>query len=209
MSEKLPPQSEEKSSVIRSVTTPLAFFALAMLVIEAVLVIIATRAAQKDLTAVLIISAALIVILVVIFCYVSFKNPYLLLNTQSVNRLNDMKVRIATLEAELESMRSGLEAANRKAEALQSENESLQQEIHKFSDLKLRILALLNRASSMSLYELMNDLKLEDNEANRTEVLSAIGALGNKIEGDGMRGGSYYKLVNERKAKMQRPNPGD
>ena len=190
------PNSELKANVIKSVTNPLGFFALAMLVIEGVLLVIAGRAAQSDLTLVLIISAALIVILVGIFSYVVFKNPSILLASESVVRLVEMKTRIETLDAQVAALQNALNDANQRVTSLQKENQSLQQELDKFKQLKLQLLALLNRAGSMSLQDFLNDLRLADDARNRGDVLNALGTLAKEgeIEGDGMRPQGYYRL---------------
>jgi uncharacterized coiled-coil protein SlyX len=167
-----------------------------MLVIEGVLLVVAGRAAQSDLTVVLIISAVVIVLIVGLLSYVVFKNPAILLGAESIARLAEMKSRIEALERQCAELRAGLDESNEQLAESQQQNERLQTELLRFKSLESRIRALLNQGGSVDLQYLLRNLKLEDNPANREDLLGVLGALvkEREIEGDTMKPQGSYRL---------------
>lgn len=196
MNDSVQPPAESKASIIKSVTTPLGFFALVMLVVEGLFLVIAGRAAQSDLILVLVISAIVIGVFAAIVSYVVFKEPSILLGTENVARLAEAKSQFDTLQEKAEQLKLNLEKSEAQNQELRADIEAVQAKLSRYESLKSQVWALLNQGGSVDVIFLLRGLRLEDNHTSRNDILGVLGTLveEGKIEGDGMKAQGSYRV---------------
>lgn len=169
-----------RSDLIQTVTTPLAFFALVVLVIEALLGTLA--AFETGFGGILTIIGMLVVIigLIAIVAYFAYHRPEALFGLRHKEEIEP-----SLLTAPLQEQ----------VQALTEENQKLKAELASLDSIRLQVLGLLG-AQSANTSGIVRHLGFDDDPAGRDKTMSVIGKLVEEriIEPDGMRVAGYYRL---------------
>jgi len=196
---------ESRADIIKSVTTPLGFFALAMLILEAILFLLASRAAKEDFTFLLWGTIGLTVLLVLIVAYISFKKPSLLLSIGDKHlphsdfdgaEVQGWKSRAEILTQETVQLQARIKTLTVELTDLTKKNEILYADLNRLNSLKKSIWALFNQGDSVDVNFILRNLGIENNRVAQDEILSLIGLLveEGRIEGDTMKAPGSYRL---------------
>jgi hypothetical protein len=149
-----------RASIIETVTTPLGFYALVVLIVEMILGLVAGFGAGLDRT--LTISGMLVVIigLMLLVAYFAHHRPDALSGQRA-----EVKLDIAPLLAPL----------NREIDHLKQENTALRDTLDRLSALRLRVWMYMDCGSTVQVNEIVRQLGCDP--AERKEVESIVGAL--------------------------------
>jgi len=186
-----------RAGIIEAVKTPLGFYSLVVLVVEAILAAIAGISEGFDRTLTIACMMVVIIGLILIVAYFSVRHPGALLGKE---KQVDVGPQLAPLKAEIQHLTQQSEEFKIETERLRKETETLRQEMERRTSLESRVWSVLDRGESASVKEIVKTLGL----AAREDVDSIIGRLLREglIEPDnGKPYGSYQPTEGFRKSR--------
>jgi energy-coupling factor transporter transmembrane protein EcfT len=151
-------------AIIGAVKTPLGFFALVVLVIEAILGIVAGAISGLDRSITVIGMLVIIIALIGIVAYFSYYRPEAL--DPKLGNPKRVEIDPTTLTLPLQQ----------EIQRIRKENEELREKVGNLTSLRFRILAMLGEHSGSS-EAIIARLGIGGGRVDRREVQSLIGAL--------------------------------
>jgi hypothetical protein len=176
------PLGGSRSEVIRTVSTPLGFFALVVLVIEVILGALAATGTGEGRTITVGVMLVVIIGLVGIVAYFAYHRPEALFGRRYREEENvDPALITAPFRSEIQR--------------LTEDNQRLRTELETLTSARLRILSVLG-ADSADSRTIIERLGAANDPHAQNTVLSAIGKLveDGTIEQDGTRSAGHYRL---------------
>lgn len=194
--------SEDRTSIISAVRTPLGFFVFVVLVVEGILGTLSGAAlsgADRSIAlyGMLILIGALIAVVVLLAVF----RPEALVGARKDGKLQALleQVRATTERAQAENsqLRAEYHDIEEQNGALRAEIARLRDEISRIDSLTSRIVAILLARGSATLSEIMGDLDIHFRGTAYDQVLSVLGSLAGqgKVQRDDSKGGDYYMLT--------------
>lgn len=190
-----------RERIIQAVTTPLAFFTLAVLIVEGFLAgLAAFRLTGSDRTSAFYWMTGIIVFLIVLVATLSVVRPEALSGNRPDDGLKaeNQKVNEKLRQSEIENRRlkANVEQLEHQTRALKAEKDFLAIQIEKLDSLKSRVIAVLVARGSAEIYEILGNLGIGRNTPEHNQVLTILGRLAEdgRIMRDTSKGGNYYAL---------------
>jgi hypothetical protein len=188
----LPPENTlpgSRPDIIRAVNTPLGFFSLVVLVVEAILGLVAATSSDTGRAITIAVMLAVIIALVAIVAYFAYHRPEALFGQRHQEHVSiDTEQLTTPLKNEIQRLTESNQLLVRK-------NRHLDAQLEAVKSVRLQILSVLG-AESASSDMLVQRIVATNDPGGRTIVMSALGELvhDGTIEQDTMRGGAYYRL---------------
>jgi len=194
--------SEERTSIISAVKTPLGFFVFVVLVVEGILGTLSGAAlsgADRSvaLYGMLILIGALIAVVVLLAVF----RPEALAGARKDDKLQahleQVRATAERTQAENDQVRAEYQRIEEQNRALRAENLRLSDEISRIDSVNSRILAILLARGSATLSHIMGDLDIHFRGPAYDQVLAVLGSLAGqgKVQRDESKGGDYYMLT--------------
>lgn len=158
---------KSRVSIIQSVQTPLGFFTLVVLITEAILGILASKASGQDFTILVISMCVFMFLLVSVVAYISFTKPELL--TTKANQKDEIFLSPLPPDAPIQ--------IREQFSKLKNENEELRTEIARLSSLEARVWTALNQSNSVTPEHILSFLDAEKDPKLKEEIFSIMGNL--------------------------------
>lgn len=158
---------KSRVSIIQSVQTPLGFFTLAVLITEAILGILASKATGQDFTILVICMCFFMFLLVAVVAYISFTKPEIL--TTKANQKEEGWVPSLPPDAPIE--------IQEQFSKLKNENEKLRAEIVRLTSLEARVWTALNQSQSVLPSDILYFLSANNDSKLKEEIFSILGNL--------------------------------
>jgi hypothetical protein len=186
--------NKSRVAIIRAVETPLRFFTLVVLVVEAIFGLLAgfrLSGSERSIVVngMLVIIAALII---VVTCLALFRPEAL----SGVRHERHLEKEITMMRAELQEIQAEKDQMQASFQQIEEEKQGLIDYIDKIQSVRLRILGILAGHGSASLSQILLELDIHFKGPERNQVLALLGSLSEegKIEKDRRAGGDYYTL---------------
>ncbi|MFM0175834.1 hypothetical protein PQR33_41755, partial [Paraburkholderia sediminicola] len=163
-------KEDSRTEVLKEVKTPLGFFALVVLVVEAILGGVAALSGPgPDRTLTIGGMLLLILTLVLIVAYLAYSRPEALFGSREL-KVIDPLVLTAPLIKENEFLKD-------QNERLQADVQMLNAKLTKLTDLRTRIWAVLGGGGSLSKGDILSRLGLVSHPQAHDEVMNVLGVL--------------------------------
>jgi energy-coupling factor transporter transmembrane protein EcfT len=175
--------------------TPLGFFTLAVLIVEAILAVFVARASGLNFSVLLGSMIVLIFVLVAFMVFIVLRRPNLLFGLDAAMS-DDTRILSDELQrsrAEVNATQSAITRLEHQVNELTVANTELKNRLDGLSSLKQRVWALINYSNSVSLKFILENLDALSRDA-RDDVLNAIGILLDEGKIENYMDG-YYKAV--------------
>ncbi len=190
-----------RERLIQAVTTPLAFFTLGVLIVEALLGGLGGfRLSGADRTNAFYWMVTIIVFLILLVAGLAVFRPEALAGARPDNGLKaenqKIKDQLRQSQGERTLLQANVQQLEERNRVLEMEKDSLATKLAKLDSLKSRIVAILVARGSAELVEINNALGIVTGSPEHNLVLAIIGRLAEdgKVVRDTSKGGYYYAL---------------
>jgi hypothetical protein len=182
-----------KARIIQAVQTPLGFFTLAVLVIEVILGILASRATGWNYS--VLLGAIIISFFGLISCvvFITLRHPEMLLgaNTAAEQQNNPLGQQLGAANNEIATLRRELDSSDTRASrykeenaryveenaGLRDQNAELTASLRRLESLKNSVWGLLHDRDAVSLDEVFDQLGAKNDPSLKKEILSTLTTL--------------------------------
>jgi len=194
-----------RAGIIHAVQSPLGFFTLAVLIVEVVLGVLASRATGWDYSVLL---GGMIIFMFALVAFVGtivVRHPELLLGVEAAaaHRHAVLSEQLQRVNDEARALRQATESAQALASHREEENTELRKlnsqltaRLARLDSLTNGLWAVLHHSHSVALTVIYKELGAEADQSIRNEILSVLGTLidEKRVERDPMNPG-YYRAV--------------
>ena len=176
-----------RPQIIQVVSTPLGFFSLVVLVVEAILGLVAGTGAGTERTITLLVMLGVIIGLVGIVSYFAYNRPEALAGQRHQVQV-DAEQLTAPLQADVQRLST-------EKQQLALENKRLSDELDRVTSVRRQVVGVLG-AESANVSILVSRLVSTNDTRGERVVASVLGELvqDGTIEQDTMRSEGYYRL---------------
>lgn len=172
----------ERAGIIEAVRTPLGFFALVVLVIEAILAVVAGIGSGMDRTITISGMLCVIVGLILIVAYFAYHRPEAL-----AGKREEVKIEIEPALAPLQN----------EIDKLQQENAALKDETRRLTALRFRVWTYMDTGTAVQIEDVLRRLDIVNDRSGKAEVEAVIGSFlqENLIKPDTSSLGGSYRVI--------------